>query len=267
MAKYARVCPTCGSRFIASCGQQRYCCAGCRPSQNTYYIPHSTTDRVVTYCDYCNKIVKRYLRPSRLKTRKHTFCSKQCFYKFYSTHHPLATTRSKHTCTHCGETFELLPCDTRRGRGAFCSKKCRDKHQRGNNHPNYSGRIEITCQMCKTVFHVVPSKENTARFCSRDCRDKYHSLFHRGANSTNWKGGYDPYYGPNWLHQREKARDRDQYTCQACGVNESALDTQLHVHHIIAFRCFGRKQYKEANALSNLISLCGSCHTSTENTA
>jgi predicted HNH restriction endonuclease len=35
----------------------------------------------------------------------------------------------------------------------------------------------------------------------------------------------------------------------------------LDVHHIIPFRKFGIDRYREANKISNLISLCNSCHS------
>jgi hypothetical protein len=33
------------------------------------------------------------------------------------------------------------------------------------------------------------------------------------------------------------------------------------VHHVIAFQTFGLDHYKEANAVSNLASLCHVCHS------
>lgn len=82
----------------------------------------------------------------------------------------------------------------------------------------------------------------------------------RGELSHRWRGGYEPYYGPNWLSQKRKTLERDKYTCQSC---ES--ERKFVVHHIIAFRAFGREHYKEANKLSNLLTLCEACHTTMEN--
>jgi DEAD/DEAH box helicase domain-containing protein len=67
----------------------------------------------------------------------------------------------------------------------------------------------------------------------------------------------DPnYYGPNWLAQRDKARVRDGYRCQACGALEQG--PSHHVHHKTPFRAFG--SYRQANQLSNLVTLCSRCH-------
>jgi DEAD/DEAH box helicase domain-containing protein len=63
-------------------------------------------------------------------------------------------------------------------------------------------------------------------------------------------------YGPNWLAQRDRARARDGYRCQACGVLEQG--PSHHVHHKTPFRAFA--SYQQANQLSNLVTLCPRCH-------
>ena len=86
-----------------------------------------------------------------------------------------------------------------------------------------------------------------------------------GPNNYNWKGGHEPYYGPNWKSQRRNARHRDNYTCQRCGITEEKLSRQLDVHHLTPFREFGLERYKEANTLKNLVCLCSECHHIVEN--
>ena len=68
--------------------------------------------------------------------------------------------------------------------------------------------------------------------------------------------------GANWSIQARKARERDGFTCQLCGVTEEELGRQLDVHHKIPFRSF--KSNVEANKLEHLISLCSPCHSRTE---
>ena len=63
-------------------------------------------------------------------------------------------------------------------------------------------------------------------------------------------------YGPNWRQQRERARARDEYRCQVCGTPET--DRAHHVHHKTPFRSFS--SYEQANQLSNLITVCPTCH-------
>lgn len=85
-----------------------------------------------------------------------------------------------------------------------------------------------------------------------------------GELSPNWKGGYQPYYGPNWKKQRGLAIEKAKGTCQKCGALWSHDNRRCHVHHVIPFREFGLKRYEEANDLQNLIVLCTRCHRGAE---
>lgn len=85
-----------------------------------------------------------------------------------------------------------------------------------------------------------------------------------GPLSPVWQGGKVYYYGGSWDRQRNKARERDNYTCQRCGVTEIEIGRELDVHHKIKFRLFGVDRHEEANNLSNLICLCNPCHTIVE---
>ena len=73
-------------------------------------------------------------------------------------------------------------------------------------------------------------------------------------------------YGPNWQAQRKKVLERDDNRCRTCGATGSS---QLHVHHIRPFREYGylpgeNENYRIANNLENLITLCPSCHRRAE---
>jgi DEAD/DEAH box helicase domain-containing protein len=75
-------------------------------------------------------------------------------------------------------------------------------------------------------------------------------------------------YGPNWTKQRELARERDGYKCVVCGKPEPA-GQQHHVHHRKPFRTFGyvrgeNEHYLRANDLSNLMTVCPTCHAKIE---
>jgi DEAD/DEAH box helicase domain-containing protein len=67
-------------------------------------------------------------------------------------------------------------------------------------------------------------------------------------------------YGPTWRIQRERARKRDGFRCQVCGIPEQ--DRSHDVHHKIPFRTFASAE--QANRLENLITLCPPCHHRTE---
>lgn len=72
----------------------------------------------------------------------------------------------------------------------------------------------------------------------------------------------DTVYGPLWRDRRWEAIARDNFECQECGMTMSECrdeyDTGLHVHHIIPYREFDSDE--KAHQLSNLLTLCPSCH-------
>ncbi len=65
---------------------------------------------------------------------------------------------------------------------------------------------------------------------------------------------------PTGRVKRDAARQRDDHTCQNCGLPE---DGRSHdVHHKIPFRAF--EDFSEANRLENLVTLCPTCHRRAE---
>lgn len=68
----------------------------------------------------------------------------------------------------------------------------------------------------------------------------------------NWRGGksFEP-YTTDWTETlRKSIRERDRYTCQACGIEPA-----IEVHHI---------DYNKVNCNpDNLVTLCKSCHCKT----
>jgi hypothetical protein len=73
-------------------------------------------------------------------------------------------------------------------------------------------------------------------------------------------------YGDNWEKVRENAIRRDNSECQSCGVSRTEHKREwgedLHVHHKTPLREF--KSPDKANKLSNLKTLCKSCHREEE---
>ncbi|MEN8097453.1 MAG: DEAD/DEAH box helicase [Chloroflexota bacterium] len=77
-------------------------------------------------------------------------------------------------------------------------------------------------------------------------------------------------YGPDWDGQRAKALERDGGICRHCSLPPMAGRSH-DVHHLKPFRSFGyvpelNRNDKEANQLSNLITLCSRCHQRAEST-
>lgn len=169
------------------------------------------------------------------RVRSQVSCSRKCI--------PRKTVTK--LCRSCGQPFSLPPSLARRQ--VHCSKRCQYR------------RTTYACEVCGKVREVRPS-ETAKRFCGNSCRIKWFANHFRGERSPHWKGGELPYYGPNWRQQRNKARHRDRHACQHCGKHRDQLPEELSVAHIVPFRVFGLANYRRANALSNLITLCRPCH-------
>lgn len=75
-------------------------------------------------------------------------------------------------------------------------------------------------------------------------------------------GTSDAGYGSNWRTQRDKARERDNWECVVCGLDNGEHKQRygkgLEVHHIKPFDEF--ESPEEANRLENLVTVCCSCH-------
>jgi len=81
-----------------------------------------------------------------------------------------------------------------------------------------------------------------------------------GKNNHFWQGGisFEP-YPVKWTNSlKETIRERDNYKCQLCGIQQDELkgfSKKLDIHHI---------DYNKKNLNpNNLISLCRSCHQKT----
>lgn len=170
----------------------------------------------------------------------------------------------KKNCVICGKEFVTRP--SLKYDVQTCSRKCGARLRWGDTAKKRAER-RPPCANCggpitRTVMNYGKRKPKVV-FCSTKCMGEWQSKNKVGENHPNWRGGWIPYYGGNWGGQKRNARKRDNYTCQRCGVTEKELGYKMDVHHKIPFRLFGG-DYKTANDLSNLISLCRSCHRTIE---
>lgn len=158
-------------------------------------------------------------------------------------------------CEICGDEYEEK--HAKKDSSRFCSRECsaawKAKAYSGHGNPNEHTPVSCTCEWCGESYEAQPYEEDSTRFCSQECMIEWRSREYSGENHPRWKDNDDYYRGPNWARQREKARERDNHECQHCGSED-----QLQVHHITPFESFD--DYQEANELSNLITLCVSCH-------
>lgn len=234
-------CLTCSKEFeipksAFERGRGRYCSIDCFKLDN----------KVETACQICGVVFVVY--KNELEGGRHKYCSQKCY-------HLSHRNSVECVCGYCQKIFEVTASALNDGRGKYCSQECCDKAR----------AFDRTCEYCGKTFRVWRNqvKRRAGKYCSKECRGKAEA----GPNHPRWRGGGVNYRGPNWLVQRKAALKRDNYTCQYC--NQQRSRRSLEVHHKTPFREFGyiqgeNENYKQANELANLITLCGRCHRKAE---
>lgn len=245
---------------------------------------------ITTTCKGCQKEFTTYRSPSYLERHPNLYCSRACFDVNWATaklfvceecgiefsaryttvrRNPRFCSRAcrnknidamvDYVCQECGKTFRLQQSLKRK----YCSRSCSGKHSYvvGRNPKPIYGK----CKQCGTQLTKVQHEDGT-QFCQKKCYysfrlgmrlEEYVAAIERTLDDPHYPGNYR---GPNWPKQRGNARRRDGYRCQRCGIEEKDMGHQLDVHHIQPFHTFGIANYKAANVVSNLISLCRVCH-------
>lgn len=253
-------CDCCGERFERQRSDVKktdgtYC-------SNECYAEDSKVDKEVTLeCEWCgdnftDSLGKNYQTAN--------YCSDSCRKSGFASKHEANT----EVCLYCDSEFEAKPSHDRK----YCSQECMGSHREmlfaGDSNPNHKGSVSVTCEYCSKEYEVKPSVEETTRFCSKPCYHNWMSENLTGEASPHWHGGYRSGYGPNWIEQRQKRLEKDDYECVVCGMSDEEhkeiRGVDLHVHHIERKESFrdenGDLNYERANRIENLITLCAKCH-------
>jgi endogenous inhibitor of DNA gyrase (YacG/DUF329 family) len=203
-------------------------------------------------CETCKKTF--FSKPSR-KNGEHIYCSKKCASVGLQN-------RETRKCFVCGKPI-VRPKSHFTG-NPVCSNECNSKLKEiqllGEKHPAFHSD-KMKCLVCGKEFFEPKSRVSAGKgkFCSKPCKYIYFKEHFAEENNPNWSGGSQNYRGPNWNEQRKRALIRDEFTCQSCGKQE-----KLAVHHKIRYAEFNG-DWKSANRLTNLTTLCSSCHSRIEN--
>ena len=160
------------------------------------------------------------------------------------------------------------------------------KVHHAKDHGESLAKVESECEYCGSFFEYYISQNRPYRACS-DCRGKsisegkslgeteqcshcskadWQTENARGENCPSWKGGWEKYYGEDWLTAREACRKRDHYQCRVCGKDERDIGKIPGVHHIVPVREY-RDEYGDRNLtndMTNLITLCPMHHSGIE---
>lgn len=243
------------------------------------YEPHRPNSELADYvsktCEWCGQI-EDVLASNLPSGQENWFCSLECKHEWQAeyvvgeNHHQY--NRVTITCEQCGETREALPAVVENRDQHFCSKDCHSQwlseSKSGEAHRWWEGgRTTLECDYCGDEYEVKPSRDDQSRFCSYECLGKARKSEMAGEGNPNWAGGYEPYYGPNWRQQRKNRLQFDEYQCVVCGLTDEEhkreYGAELSVHHVTPFVEFvddNTVDYKSANRLVNLRTMCIDCH-------
>jgi len=237
-------CPSCSKQYSHSTtltGHMRDCC----PSE-------------LVQCPLCNN---GFRTTTGMKTH-------------YTRKHGGSIAGVEYECDYCGSKNRGKRAEVESGH-SFCDRDCmakfRSEQYSGEDHPRWNGGlVELKCEICGDTYKVKQTRSDKSKFCSSQCFGEYFSDEYSRENHYNWKGGISFYRGRNWKAQRQKARERDNHTCQLCGKTKEQNGQALSVHHKTPIREFVTNEecdYEQANALKNLVTLCNSCHAYVEHMA
>lgn len=175
-------------------------------------------------------------------------CSKQTVYRYLRKYNISIRTNSE------SHTKELHN---------FFNKKRPDhsKLMTGSTNSNYrGGKQVIKCDACQNNMIRFPSLICNINFCSKSCKSTYYKIYFSGINNPNYIDGRSrfPYTLEFSKQLKLQIRDRDNFTCQKCGIteqdNKKKHNEVLSVHHI---------DYNKQNCdKTNLITLCRICNSS-----
>ena len=127
--------------------------------------------------------------------------------------------------------------------------------------------VEVPCAICEKHVRRTRAYLQRTRIttCSPECLLTAQRTGvvawpkRKGPDHPQYKGNtHAVYYGADWRRQSAAARLRDGHKCQECGVTRADYKREFDVHHIV--RCLDFASSAEANQLTNLITLCRTCH-------
>lgn len=185
-------------------------------------------------------------------------------------------TRKPKPCAVCGRVM-LVP-RAKWERKKFCSRECLGKVNAermnltrrppseyakppvmyGPDNPMWREPLTLRCVRCGASFtkpHWRINNGHSGQFCSLACKSDHWREHRSGAAAPDWVGGPKTYRGRGWLTARAAVVEEQRGCCYDCGRH---VGKSLPVHHVKPFREF--QTVEQANARSNLVGLCQSCH-------
>ena len=130
----------------------------------------------------------------------------------------------------------------------------RNKKQHSENTKELWNNPEYRTKVTASLKGRIQTPETRAKISAKNKLWK-HAL---GSKASNWQGGksFEPYSVQFNQKLREEVRQRDNKTCQLCGITSKEQGHALDVHHWDYDKSRGDPYY--------FISLCHNCHSKTQ---
>lgn len=241
--------------------EHNFCNRECRSKYiNGKNNPNWRGGKIEIECFNCGEPLS--ISEYKMKNRKYHFCSVPCRSKYFSKERSRFWEGGKISCLcdFCGELVLKDKNQVKRSDKLFCSTDCHHNYWKGSNHILWmGGKIKAPCSCCNNDVLVFPSQLNYYEkiYCNAKCMGLWMSENLVGKNALNWQGGVSFEIYPKEFSKdlKEIIRERDEFKCQVCGVEES--DSNHDCHHI--------DYNKQNSSFYNLILLCktNGCHQKT----
>ena len=199
-------------------------------------------------CEQCQETYVPHRRDQRC-------CSRACITALSNSERTAKLVAKGQTkvCEKCGERFDVTDWYSVTKR-RFCSIACGSQNAwDSGEHGRSVEKIERHCCVCGVKMEINPSLANTRVTCSVKCRGQWQtqSGIISGPSAPMWAGGTSKWW-------TQKARERDDFTCQIEGCGHRDEGQTTHAHHIVPLAAGG------GDDLLNLITLCNRHHRELE---
>lgn len=118
-------------------------------------------------CEICSNIFTP-------RTEKSKYCSRECQYESYR---KPKVERIEVSCEYCKKYFKITPYKKELGRGKYCSRKCKDLHQKqkyiGKNNPMYGKTITEKTRKIKSEDMIKRWKDESYREKIKKTKQKF----------------------------------------------------------------------------------------------
>lgn len=266
-------CLVCNSQFkIRKNKANKYCGMSC------YRVAQKRGDYIgkkaqpIGKCLNCESDVYGSFSKKRCGEKStYIFCNRLC----YDNHRSKIKEINFNDCACCGKKLGFKKSHNYKTK--YCNNDCRNEHNKSKDRNCISCGIWFSSLKWNTTAKRLVA-DNARKTCSNECyinniknnqerKDKISKAF-TASKHPNWQGGSQlsrsNFRGYEWRRIRLDAIERDGFRCVHCGIDREShfarYKCDFNVNHIKPFHQFGGKT-ELANKLSNLETLCKSCHT------